>query len=136
MFTQPSGCPYPKHVLEIHGAGTPCSDESRFGAQLHEVGPCQVPFWIWLNERKKRQEAVIIHENTPGFNENLIEEALADTHKVHVLELCPSMLGYPMRRLRKITIAVLKAYTLALPLEELLARLARRVVMTPEDYLS
>ena len=75
-----------------------------------------------------------MHENTPRFGSNLIAAQLGNTHRVMELQVCPSSLGYPVRRMRKVTIAVRRDFVVVLELEDWLSMMGRRVVMPAESY--
>eukprot|EP00975_Prorocentrum_lima_P010981 2333759-Prorocentrum_lima.AAC.1 len=72
------------------------------GVRLQEAGPCQVAFYLWLYERKSRQEALVVHENIVEFNPTLIASELAATHHIYTMTVNPSDFGYPMRRPRRV----------------------------------
>lgn len=124
----------PETAFELHGAGTSCKDESRFGLKLQEAGPSQVAFYLWLYERKSRQEAFVVHENTVEFNPALIALELAATHHIYTMTVNPSDFGYPMRRPRRVTACVRKDFVLTMPLEQILVTLGQRVVVNPGVY--
>ena len=123
-------------ALHVHGAGTPCQDDSKFGAQLHDAGPEQLTFRMWLAERKSRQEHIVIHEITDTFQPHAIHEALSATHQVSSFKLCPTMMGYPVRRLRMLTIAIRHDLVLVAPVRDLLKRMGRRLIMKPGDFFA
>ena len=116
----------PDGACELHGVGTSCKDESKMGAELRDVGPSRIACKFWIHERETRQEALVIHENTVAFDAWRISDVLADTHRIYTVMLCPSQLGYPMRRPRRLTVCVRKDYVLTLLLAEFLNAMGRR----------
>ena len=85
-----------------------------------------VAFKLWIHARKARQEALVRPERTMEFDASHISAVLADTHRVYTITLCPSQLGYPMRRPRRLTICVRKDYALTLQLAAFLNVMGRR----------
>ena len=59
-----------------------------------------VPFMAWLGLRLRTQEAIIIHENVPGFDETTLTESLGDLYNLDSCVLTPTMFGWPSERNR------------------------------------
>ena len=123
----------PQKALEVHGAGTRCKDESNMGAKLHDAGPSQVAFKLWMYERK-RQEALILRENTVEFKSEWISEVLSETHNVYTMVLCPSRLGYPVRRPRRLTLCIRKDSMLTTPIDKFWDVMGRKLAMNPGAF--
>ena len=121
-------------ALDLHGAGTPCIDDSRFGVRIRDAGPGHVVLGVWLAERKAMQEHLVIHEITDQFDPAGIHKAMSPTHAVYSFLVCPTMLGHPVRRLRMITFAVRKDLALTAPLSDFFVMMGRKCVMKPGDY--
>jgi hypothetical protein len=90
-----------KPGLTLHVAGTTCTDWSRRGQRAGLAGKSTRPFYIWVHERLRRREHIIIQECTEDFPESLLHEALGQYYEIYTILLGPDDLGWPVRRPRK-----------------------------------
>ena len=128
--------PVPASAITLNGAGTSCEDMSSMGTRLKTAGPSMVAFYTWLAERKQQQEVIVLHENTEAFDSNLIACELGRTHRCFSLMLDPRSMGYPVRRLRRITLCVRRDYLLTMKLEDFLLKMGRSMNMPPNEYFA
>ena len=107
-------CPLypPQHgKLSIHWAGTICIDLSVMGSQSGPCGPYSKLFLLWVHERRKRQETLLIHECTPAFPESLLLRFLGDIYAARSIIFGPEDLGWWVQRPRKFTFLLHKERT-------------------------
>ena len=94
--------PHPrKHCMVIHAAGASCKDWSRRGLRRGLSGKTARPFLIWLAERVRRQEDIVIEECTEDADEHIIEKWMKPTHYIIVMVFGPDDIGWPVQRPRK-----------------------------------
>jgi len=94
-----------------HTAGTPCTDYSNWGLRKKGQGPTATLFAVWIALRRSLREPVLLHENVPTFGSKALLELLGDLYIVlPVSPVCPSTMGWPIRRPRQIRLLVLKTW--------------------------
>eukprot|EP00971_Amphidinium_carterae_P183389 3639855-Amphidinium_carterae.1 len=95
--------------LCINIAGSPCVDFSMRGKREGAFGVTAASHAIWLGQFVSSGSPVCIHENTPKYPTWLLQQSLVQLSgtewKVEVFQFCPSMLGIPVRRPRRYTVA-------------------------------
>ena len=101
-------CSHP--IGMMHVAGTPCVDYSSMpgGSHAGALGSAAVPYMVWIGMRLLLMEALIIHENVPGFPEHLLSQWLGSAYVIMSLIISLHELGWPSRRDRRITVMVRK----------------------------
>lgn len=87
-------------VADIHVAGTPCTAHSPIGLQEEEQSRAFAFFIIWLGQRKKMGEPVIIQENVTTFPISYFTTYLPEYEFVFTC-LNPMELGWPVHRNRQ-----------------------------------
>jgi hypothetical protein len=124
-----------RELLTMNAAGTSCKDVSPIGKRLGVAGPSMIAFHTWCYERWLVGERVILHENTEYFDSELIAAVLSETHTVYSFIVDSSAFGFPVRRRRRITLALRYDVMLKNDLGELMSTMGgRRLVMTPGAY--
>ena len=93
---------------DVHIAGTTCVDHSSYGSCSGDEGKNVKFFLIWSALMRQLCPCIILHENVAGFGTVALSEALADLYVVCASVSCASLMGYPIRRKRQMTILVLK----------------------------
>ncbi len=93
----------------LHVAGPPCVDWSpQWAKRLRELGPNFLATIAWLAQRLVILEPVVVHENVIGFDVGILIAALDGHYAVFTASMCFSALGWPVKRLRRITICIRK----------------------------
>eukprot|EP00969_Alexandrium_andersonii_P203630 8997740-Alexandrium_andersonii.AAC.1 len=95
---------------DLHEAGSPCTDYSSMGAGLRCEGPCLKYFLQWVNQRRKLQDRVILHENVPRMGTHELRELLGDKYYMERAVVSPTELGWASVRQRQITVLILKQW--------------------------
>lgn len=94
-----------------HTAGTPCTDYSNWGLRKKGQGPTAKLFAVWIALRRSLREPVLLHENVPNFGQDTLLDLLGDLYIVlSVSPVCPSAMGWPIRRPRQISLLLLKTW--------------------------
>ena len=88
----------------MHIAGTPCVDFSLKGKQLQLRGQATGHLFVWLGQRLRLQEPLIIQENVPQFDPAIINDILGHLYTQDSIVLDPYELGWPIARRRRCTI--------------------------------
>jgi hypothetical protein len=88
--------------------GTPCINWSSQGERSGMAGRTNMCFMVWLIDRVRCQEDLIVHECTPLFELKWLRQALGRTHDIMAMDLSPIDLGIPTQRRRKWTIMAKK----------------------------
>ena len=101
----------PDNALTIHAAGSTCTDwSSRSVKAMRWLGCHMVPFLAWAHARQWRQELVVLHECVMAHpSEYLLRRYLGRTHYIFCFPFCPSILGHPTTRRRRLTLAIRKS---------------------------
>ena len=92
---------------DIHIAGTTCVDHSNYGSCTGDQGKNVKLFLIWVAMMRKLLNPIIMHENVAGFGTQALMEALGDLYVICKSVSCSSLIGWPIRRKRQMTILVL-----------------------------
>ena len=93
--------------LTLRVAGTTCTAFSNYGKKEKMSHKSSIPFLIWEAEVKKRRPCVWVQENGPEFPAEMLVEHLGELYVIHTILLCPTMIGFATRRLRRWTFGVL-----------------------------
>ena len=117
--------------VTFNAAGTSCKDDSAFGQRQKEAGPGFVAFLTWAHEVKLHQWVLWLHENTPQHEPRHLCEMLGETYEIYTMVLCPSSLGYPVRRGRRYTMGIRKDWVLIYPLHQILHLLGGTIQLSP-----
>lgn len=91
---------------DIHVAGTPCVSFSPMGGNEKEGGTDIKHFSAWAAQRLKVQEPVIVHENSDRFTVATLEKVFGKRYAVQSIVLCPTELGWPVRRRRRWSVLI------------------------------
>ena len=104
-------------VYTVNTAGSTCIAHSSMGKRGGLIDPTIIPFAIWCAERLHTKESLILHECTAHHpSETVFERLFGSAYAVLVYKICPSMLGFGCKRIRKFTVLVRKDVLLnALP---------------------
>ena len=105
---RPRGCTLMS--TDMHVAGTTCVDHSNYGSCKGDEGKNVKFFLIWAALMRQLRPRIILHENVAGFGTFALTEVLADLYVVCPSVSCASLMGYPIRRKRQMTIIVLKSW--------------------------
>lgn len=122
---------------DIHVAGPPCVDFSAVGKRQGVQGPTLLPFLVWVAQRLRLQEPVILHENVPQFAVELLAQFFSQEYIIQSSVFNAFELGHACDRERRLTWLLHKAHVRA-PLINwpgALPLFRRRCAMTWEAYL-
>ena len=86
---------------DLHKAGTHCTAFSRKGLHQMLEDITVMDLMAWIGQRRLIQERIICQENVEDFPSEKILEWLGDLYDIQVILLCPSDLGWGIRRRRK-----------------------------------
>lgn len=93
--------------VRLTAAGTTCGGFSSRGMKKREADPSMRPFHIWSQGLDQSDQDFVFQENAWSFPATLMQGALpAPKYKVLRILLCPTAIGWPIRRLRALTAAV------------------------------
>ena len=111
-----SGCPVgflvgdKGGVFRLWVAGTTCVHFSSRGNREGTAGESMRPFRVWAAAARVAMPDVIVHEITPSLQAaEMMHDAFNDLFVVHTALVNPCDLGYPMDRLRQISICVARS---------------------------
>eukprot|EP00959_Pyramimonas_sp_CCMP1952_P306126 6406554-Pyramimonas_sp.AAC.1 len=90
-------------ACDIHVAGTPCVAWSSMGQRARATGPTLLGFLVWAFHRLKLMETVILHENTPEFDHELLDRLLGEHYISFSCVVNASSLGQLAERTRRYT---------------------------------
>lgn len=73
--------------------------------------PSAISSAMWVSHRRALREPVVLHENVPEFDEFMLLASLGDLYIVlSVSPVCPSKMGWPIRRPRRISLLICKEW--------------------------
>lgn len=98
----------PTGVATIHCAGPPCVDWSSQGTRSGELGPTMLPTMAWVAQRRALEEAIVAHENVKQYPVEFLEYFLGDKYLVQTCLVNAKNLGWPVVRVRRITLLLHK----------------------------
>eukprot|EP00959_Pyramimonas_sp_CCMP1952_P180113 3766667-Pyramimonas_sp.AAC.1 len=88
-------------VGRLHIAGTPCIDFSPKGLRATVKGKTLNIFVAWVALMRCSAPALIIDENSHLFSVDILQDSLGDMYIICATIICPSSLGWPVRRPRR-----------------------------------
>ena len=86
---------------DLHKAGTSCTAFSKKGNHHMLEDITAMDLMAWIGQRRLIQEKIICQENVEDFPSEKFLEWLGDLYDIQVILLCPSDLGWGIRRRRK-----------------------------------
>ena len=93
-------CTYPIAPGDV--SGSPCQLWSRAGRRAG-VGDARVQLLIgWCCILRKTRKAIAIHENTPGFQNNILVSLLSDMYEIVEISTAPQDVGFPWVSRRRV----------------------------------
>ena len=121
-------------------SGSPCVPWS-FAAAKRPLGrrhPAVMLLLAWIAWVRASRPAVAIHENTPGFDCDIVMDFLGDVYIVFILRVSPAQVGFPMmRRSRLYIVCILKsARRVVRDVHHTYAELTRRLQFSTVDAVS
>lgn len=102
---QSEGCTM---ALSLNASGTECYDYSSMGEQKGLLGRTAKTFAVWVEERKRSAEDLLLHECTVRFRPAVLRQHLGHIYIFFSLIISPHHLGWPVHRPRRYTIGVKK----------------------------
>ena len=85
-------------------AGIVCLADTKMGMQEGYCGEHTKTMLVWASERSRAKESVVVTECAPDWDPTPVRSALSATHTMHHMTICPSIWGWPIRRLRAFTV--------------------------------
>ena len=125
-------------MYSIHAGGAPCVDwSSRWARRMLELGASLLCTLAWFGQRVALGHPLIIHENVAMFNLELLQGALEHMYAIFSQVFCFSDLGWPVRRLRRLTACVRKDLLtqICCPLEFFISSCRRTYTGPWKEYL-
>lgn len=92
----------------IHIGGSPCTDWSPQGSRQKECGKTLACTMAWIGQRLVLEDCVWFNENVPAFQAIRMLALLKKKYLIESVVLDAFALGWPQRRLRRITIGIRK----------------------------
>ena len=88
------GCRCARPQADIDISGSPCQPWSRIGRRAGRNSHFMLPVLVWILWLRKAQPLVVIHENVPGFDVDLLVHFLGDLYEVSRLAVRPPHMGF------------------------------------------
>ena len=92
---------------QVDTSGSPCQDFSRAGLQLGRNGGRIHLVLIWIRWHMVWETPVIIHENVPQFDLDIIMSMMSNTYHVFAVECSPEDVGFSICRRTRMYVAML-----------------------------
>jgi site-specific DNA-cytosine methylase len=89
---------------KIHIAGTSCVDFSSIGQRGTTAGPTITAFAAWASLALAMEYPIIVHENSPLFQTDLLVAIFGSKYFIDSVVHCPTTFGWPVRRQRRWTV--------------------------------
>ncbi len=114
-----SACVGSRH-LTFDVSGSPCQAWSRMGPRHGKHSPEMVVFLVWCKWARSVRPYVVVHENVPGFDGQLLETFLGDLFEIITVRTSPKQCGFAfLNRPRLYAMLLLRGETVKLrPLQE------------------
>ena len=100
-------------VLRLAVAGSTCTSWTRMGGRSHWPVASAVPFAVWATETLFWEPDLVVHECTPDFDIQFMEELFIARYLVQSIVFSPIMLGIPTNRPRRYTLMIHRGRLLA-----------------------